>query len=180
MPLGAPESLIGPEALEGLIHTASNTPLGCFVEVGVYKGGSAVRLYELAQSQNRLLYLYDTFYGIPYADKKVDSHPAMDFSDGDPDTVRVACPHAIVVAGVFPGSALPMPPIAFAHIDVDNYRCVLECAQYLAPLIVNGGVMWFDDSPCLFGARRAVKELFGDKVQLSPSGKHYMKFGEGK
>ena len=51
-----------------LAATAKTTPAGCFVEVGVWKGGSASYLTEVAEQQNREIFLYDTFTGIPFAE----------------------------------------------------------------------------------------------------------------
>lgn len=164
-------SLIPPETLAELVQTARNTPPGCIVEVGVYQGGSAVELAKLG----RALYLYDTFTGIPYRSEH-DSHQIGDFSDTSAQQVQELIPAAVIVVGIFPDVAITMPPVSFAHLDCDQYRSVLESARYLAALMVKGGVMWFDDSPCLAGAARAVMELFGDRAKLSRSHKHYVEF----
>lgn len=172
----APPSLVGEFHLIEMLTRAEATPPGCFVEVGVYKGGSAWRLQELAQRQCRALFLYDTFTGIPHQ-AFCDSHHIGDFADADYDQVVSTFPYARVVKGIFPGSAVGMPGIAFAHIDCDQYQSVLESALYLQPRMVADGVMWFDDSPCLAGARLAVHELYADRVQLSSDhGKHYVVF----
>jgi hypothetical protein len=171
-----PASLVGEFHLNEMLTRAEATPPGCFVEVGVYKGGSAYRLQELAKRQNRALFLYDTFAGIPY-ESPVDSHHIGDFADVDLDQVVSLFPYARVVKGIFPNSAVGMPGIAFAHIDCDQYQCVFESALYLQPRMVADGVIWFDDSPCLAGARQAVLELYADRVQLSSDhGKHYVEF----
>jgi hypothetical protein len=176
-PSKGPHSLIGEQHLAEMILTASRTPAaGCFVEVGVYRGGSAWHLYALAQSQARALYLYDTFKGIPHKDP-IDSHSVGDFADTSHAAVMALFPDAWVVKGIFPASALPMPGIAFVHLDCDQYRSVRESVVYLQPKMMRGGIMWFDDSPCLAGARQAVQELFGDRLQLSSEhGKHFVIF----
>jgi hypothetical protein len=86
-------------------------------------------------------------------------------------------PLAIVVAGVFPESSLAMPPVAFAHLDCDQYRSIAEAARFLEPLMVEGGVMWFDDYNCLSSATKAVDEVFGGRVKHAPiSNKGYVEF----
>lgn len=173
----APNEQIGPQTIEQLLACARATPAGgCFVEIGVFQGGSAMHLYRLALEQGRKLYLYDTFDGMPYHEPGLDSHPLGDFANTDIDRVMRLCPAAIITAGVFPDSAIPMEPIAFAHIDVDNYRCVKESARYLRHGMLEGGVMWFDDSPCLAGAAKATHEIFGEALKLSSSGQHYVTF----
>ena len=158
------ESMIGMRVLEPMIQMARETPPGCFVEVGVYKGGSAQLLHEVAVEQGRRLYLYDTFTGIPFKDS-IDSHIVGDFNDTDIDQVREVAPTAIIVQGIFPESIVAMGLIAFAHIDCDQYRSVLDCCIILGPMMVPGGVMWFDDWECLDGATAAIKEIFEGRIE---------------
>lgn len=167
-------SQVSQEVIAALSFGASLAPDGCFVEVGVFQGGTAYHLNEVAKEQVRKLYLYDTFEGIPYCDV-CDSHKLGDFNDTSYEKVRDLFPDATVVKGVFPYSAVPMEPIAFVHLDCDQYQSYKDAIQYLAPLMVKGGVMWFDDSPCLPGALKAVTEFFGDRVKLYV-GKHYVRF----
>lgn len=169
----APHSLVGEATIREMLAAARDTPAGCFVEVGVYKGGTGWFLNQLAIDQAREVYLYDTFTGIPYHDV-VDSHSTGDFADTSVEEVRALIPRATTVQGLFPDSAVPMPPIAFVHLDCDQYRSVKESAEYLIPLMVPKGVIWFDDSPCLPGAHKAAKELFGDRLQLSATSKHFV------
>ena len=158
-----------------MMWVASHTPAGCFVEIGVFKGGTAWHLDNLGSIQRRYVYLYDTFEGMPYAEE-CDSHKLGDFKECDYQTVKSLMVHSEVIKGIFPNSAVPMTKIAFAHIDCDQYRSVIESARYLTPLMTEGGIMWFDDSPCLPGSEKAVKELFGDRIQLSPTNQHFVVF----
>ena len=154
--------------IKELVATASNVPEGCFVEVGVYKGGTASYLTELAQKQNREIYLYDTFTGIPFRED-YEKHKVGDFGDTSFEAVRDALPYAKVVQGIFPESAVEMPSIAFAHIDVDQYKSYIDCINYLKPMMVKGGIMWFDDYE-LEGAKRAITELFGSQITFAKCG----------
>lgn len=171
-----PHSLVGEGTLRELLSAARAAPLGCFVEVGVYKGGTAWHLNQLALEQGRSLYLYDTFTGIPHEDP-VDSHHIGDFADTSYKEVRELIPDAFIGRGTFPGSFIRMPPVAFVHLDCDQYRSVKESVEYLFPRMVPKGVIWFDDSPCLAGAHKAAVELFGEQLQLSETGKHYVEIG---
>jgi O-methyltransferase len=152
-------TLISEQVMLALSLCAAETPKGCFVEVGVFQGGSARYLATVAEYQNRELYLYDTFEGMPYQ-SEYDKHPVGDFSDTSEELVRKAIPSATIVKGVFPDSAVEMPPIAFAHIDCDQYQAVRDSALYLIPRMTDGGIIWFDDADILEGANRAVNELF--------------------
>lgn len=168
-----PHSLVGEATIREMLDAARATPPGCFVEVGVYKGGTGWFLNQLALDQGRSLYLYDTFTGIPYHDA-VDSHHIGDFADTSFEEVRALIPRAFTVQGVFPACAVAMPPVAFVHLDCDQYRSIKESAQYLLPRMVPKGVIWFDDSPALAGAHQAARELFGERLQLSQTNKHFV------
>jgi Macrocin-O-methyltransferase (TylF) len=171
-------SLVGEGVINGMLEVLDTVGDGCIVEVGCYKGGTAYFLDRWARSHDRAVFLYDTFTGIPYAGSD-DSHRVGDFSDTSAESVRVLIPHATVVEGVFPASAVPMPPVAFVHIDVDQYQSYIDTCTYLGPHMAPGGVMWFDDANCLPSAGRAVHELYGDRIErnkLSGQDKWYVRF----
>jgi O-methyltransferase len=174
-----PKSVIGTAALHELVQTARAAPSGDFVEVGVYKGGSAAHLAGVAKDKARRLFLFDTFTGIPFADPDLDHHKVGDFNDVSLEEVRAALPEATIAAGVFPNTLKYCPdlgPIALAHIDCDQYKSVRESAIALVPLMAPGGVMVFDDYNVLNGARKAVDEQFGKRVEVSPCGKAWVRF----
>lgn len=153
-----PPSCVGPDVLEAMTNLAITTPKGCFVEVGVYKGGSAWHLAKVARAQCRVLYLYDTFEGIPYRLPE-DPHQVGDFKDTSAKLVQAAIPNAVIVKGIFPSSAIEMPPVAFAHLDCDQYQSYHDSLNYLRTRMAHGGVIWLDDVGCLAGADRAVQEF---------------------
>lgn len=166
-----PQSLLRYDVLVELAHTARDCPPGDFVEVGVYKGGTAFSLAGVAREQGRKLYLYDTFTGIPHAGP-MDFHKVGDFSDTSLEAVKAAIPDAVFCVGVFPQTLGKNPKrIALAHIDCDQYESVKACCLELGPRMVSGGVMVFDDYDVLEGARVAVDEVFGDRVRISREGK---------
>lgn len=171
-----PHSLVSGEVAAAMCVHAARCPPGCLVEVGVYHGGTAWHLAKVAAAQARTLYLYDTFSGIPYADRAAgDSHGVGDFRDTSAAQVRVDIPDAIVVEGVFPCSALDMEPIAFVHLDCDQYQSYREALDYLVLRLVPGGLVWLDDYECLAGATRAVDEhLREGRVRLHRAEKCYL------
>ena len=178
------ESAVALHNINELVRTASGTPHGCIVEVGVWKGGTAWHLSKLAEEQNREIYLYDTFEGIPYK-SEFDYHNVGDFGDTDFETVKNAIPYATVVKGLFPDSAIPMPPVAFLHVDVDQYQAALDTVRYMEPFMVKGGIIWFDDAPgppynSINGAHWALMELYGDNYHLSDGGKAFVIVGKDK
>lgn len=172
----APHSLVPPEIIDDMVAHASRAPSGCFVEVGVYKGGTAWHLARVAEAQKRPIFLYDTFTGIPYQGD-LDYHRVGEFGDTSIEAVRKAIPYATVIQGVFPGSAVDMPPVAFVHLDCDQYESILSAVYYLLPMLVPGAVVWFDDTIHLKGARSAMLDLVAENAlpppRLSPSGRNY-------
>jgi hypothetical protein len=161
IPIG--ESLIGLHALQAMAGKALSMPPGCFVEVGVYRGGSARHLATIALVQDRRLFLYDTFEGLPYK-ADIDQEPVGRFADTSVEEVRRLIPdsHVQIVKGVFPASAVPMPAVAFVHLDCDQYQAITESVRYLWPMMVEGGVIWFDDPFALDGATLALNDLFAE------------------
>jgi O-methyltransferase len=165
-------SEIAADAINELADAARAAPAGDLVEVGVYRGGSAEALMGVAREQGRRLFLFDTFTGIPIADPKHDRHKVGDFGDTSLDAVQAALPDAIFKPGVFPWTLTDeVGPIGLAHIDCDQYASVESCCVNLAPRMVKGGVMVFDDYDVLPGAKQAVEEAFAGRVVISKRGK---------
>lgn len=169
-----PNSLIGPQAIEDLcLIAAASPPDGCFVELGVYQGGSAWHLAKIAREQNRILFLYDTFTGIPCKDS-IDSHQVGDFNDTTLEQVKAAIPDAVYGVGIFPQSLLPMPPISFVHVDADQYQSIKDAIKYFVPVMLPGASIVFDDYCCLAGADKAIdewEEELGYPIKLTRSNK---------
>jgi hypothetical protein len=170
----APPTLLGADTLATLLRLAKSAPKGDFVEVGVYKGGTAWHLSRLAKTRGCRLHLFDTFEGIPERDVEDDVHGIGDFADVSLDAVRTAVPDAEYHAGVFPAT---MPesfgPVAFVHVDCDQYRCAAAVIERFMPLLVEGGTMLFDDYDATAGVRKAVDDALGGRIELTAQGKAY-------
>lgn len=144
-------------------------PEGCFVEVGVYQGGTARVLYSVSERQNRKLYLYDTFSGMPFKGE-YDTHDIGMFYDCSAKDIRERMPNAVVCEGIFPHSMVDMPPIAFVHADADQYQTTKDIITCLSPKMVKGGMMLFDDYYCVPSCVMAVDELCPVK-EILPDGR---------
>lgn len=121
------------------------------IEIGCNAGGAS-RLMALLNGGRRH-WACDTFCGL------VDCGPIdTDLADGD-FTNRLAkadgvaarladLPHVKVVAGVMPADApeeMRAARFALAHIDVDTYRSMLACFDFVAARMVPGGIIVLDD-----------------------------------
>jgi len=175
----APPTLVSLATMAALITLSRESPEGgCFVEIGVYKGGTAYHLAKVAREQGRRIYLYDTFEGIPCTNKeKGDQHKIGDFNDARMQDVVAAIPDAITIKGYFPASMIPMPPIAFCHIDADQYDSIIDSCRAIEGLMMAGGIVVFDDYGCLEGATRAVDEYYGkSRIEMNDAGKAMVRY----
>ncbi len=175
--LARPYTLVSPDRLYVLCSLAGNAVRlgGDFWECGVYKGGTARMLAEFLRRNARTeakLHLFDTFAGMPETEGGVDTHEKGDFSDCSLAAAIRAVGNAERVEfhpGWIPESFREMPdrPIALAHVDVDIYRSVWDCCEFIYPRLQAGGVMVFDDYgfPTCPGARRAVDEFFAARPE---------------
>ncbi len=122
------------------------------------------------------LHLFDTFAGMPETDTIHDLHQEGDFADTSLEAVLKHVNSAVRNAsfinfhqGYIPDtfSGLEQHEIAFAHIDVDIYKAIHDCCDFIYPRLQNGGFIVFDDygfGSCP-GARTAVNEFFSDKPE---------------
>lgn len=162
------DSAIPPAYLESLMYYAQRAPEGAFVEIGVYKGGSALLLSTLG----REMFLYDTFEGIPFQGD-LDGNEVGKFGDTSYEAVKALFPNATVVKGLFPDSIVEMPPVAFVHADADQYESTKAILEVMPPLMVKGGMILFDDfgvSDCE-GCTQAVMESGRRVLVIAESGK---------
>ena len=172
---GALPSIIAEPNLRAMVALAKTAPEGSFVEVGVFHGGSAQKLYEVAVSQGRYLHLFDTFSGTPVFDSRYDKHKIdEEFADHDaPERIRTLMPLADLHVGVYPETHPEnLGEVAFIHCDCDQYASYRAVIDNLWPLVVDGGILLFDDYPYLGGAKKAVEESF-EVAKLKKCGQHF-------
>lgn len=168
-------TLISPDRAY-VLHTLATQALDLGADIwecGVYKGGTARLLAKLVDAQpaaTARLHLFDTFEGMPETDPEHDLHGKGDFADTDLASVQRAVGssqrvdyHQGFIPDTFRG--LEDARIAFAHIDVDIYKSVWDCCEFILPRLVPGGIMVFDDYgfPTCPGAREAVDAFFHDR-----------------
>jgi hypothetical protein len=134
------------------------------------------QLADVAERQNRVLHLFDTFGGMPISGPG-DSHAVGDFGDTSEAAVRALIPSATFHVGTFPATCpAVLPPSAFAHIDADQYQSYIDAIDRFGPRMVPGGVMWFDDCGILPSADAAVIERFGERVDRTSFSKWIVRF----
>ena len=151
----------------------ANSLEGDFAEVGVYKGGSA-EIIAINKNENKNLYLFDTFEGMPEADVNVDNfHKKNDFNDTSYSDICLGLKcykNVFIHKGIFPNEhsdKIKDKKFCLVHIDVDIYKSYIDCLSFFYPKIVDGGIIILDDynAPNCKGAKLATDEFFINKLE---------------
>jgi hypothetical protein len=166
-------------------HVVRNRIPGCFVECGVWRGGSAMAVaLALEQEGNvdRELYLFDTFEGMTKPtehDRSYDGESAgaqlrrsdrsetiwcyADLADVQANMRSTGYPEQRVhlikgpVEQTIPTNP-PVPAIALLRLDTDWYESTKHELEHLFPLLERGGILILDDYGHWQGARQAVDD----------------------
>jgi len=173
--LAAPKTLVSADrchVLYTLLRQAAHIE-GDVWECGVYKGGTAAMAAAILSDKapTKKLYLFDTFEGMPETDAERDLHKKGDFADTSLETVSSYVKEegiCVFRKGFIPETfaGLESARIAFAHVDVDIYKSILDCMAFIWPRVSEGGFVVFDDYgfPSCPGARKAVDEFFAKEA----------------
>jgi O-methyltransferase len=158
---------------------------GCFVECGVWRGGSAA-LMGLAlrhAGQDRALHLFDSFEGLPEP-TAIDESAAAEYSGDrasgklvsvgkcqaglaevenflfgrlhfDPSRIHF---HVGWFQNSLPTAAEKLGPIALLRLDGDWYESTIICLNLLYPQLSPGGIVVLDDYYAWAGCKKATDE----------------------
>jgi hypothetical protein len=131
-----------------------SNPEGAIIEVGSYKGGSAIHLSNSCPT--RRVIVCDTFEG--FGNLPVDANLDKIFSrehfiDANFETVKAAFDkknrNVTLLKGYFPASASAanenIQGVSFAHIDADIYRSTIDTLEFLLPRFIARSIILFDD-----------------------------------
>lgn len=129
---------------------------GDFIELGVFRGGSALLLAFALQERasSRKLHLLDSWQGMP-APTQQDSGTFLrpgQFAAASEDGVRRMLAQVGLIdrcethQGWFEQTLPMLPgPFAFAHVDCDFHAAVKFCLLHLLPRMAAGGTIVVDD-----------------------------------
>ena len=148
---------------------------GNFIEVGVWRGGSA----SLIASQMKnlgltdTLFLCDTWSGVPKS--KIDSSDLYCGNEHHDATIQQVTRlffdlklddlNIEILEGIFPDETSKLIPentkFKYVSLDTDIYESTHECFNFLWPNIVSGGIVIIDDYlwPNTPGITKFVNEL---------------------
>jgi hypothetical protein len=178
-----------------IVDVERNKLEGRFIEAGVALGGSAIFMCHY-KSRNRPLDLYDVYDQIPapgpedgadaherYAEIESGQSQGLGQDEyygylGDTkqlvaDNLKTfgfpAFEHNIhFIKGLFQDTMNLTEPVAVAHIDGDWYDSVKTCIDRIAPHIVKGGYIIFDDYSSYSGCRKAVDQWLAQSPEFEP------------
>ena len=125
---------------------------GIFLEVGSYRGGTALHICNAMEQNESRFYCFDPFEtgGFETLDDWQTNFKTTDFMDTKHEAVvrlLSSKPHAEAICGFFPKAAegINLHNIAFCHLDVDMYDATLRSLEYLVPRLALGGFIVIDD-----------------------------------
>lgn len=194
-----PFTMVGYDRLKGIysgvIEITAKNITGDLVECGTAKGGSAglMRLTAQATGQDRPLWVYDTFEGLPMPSR---DNPDFELAKartgtcrGDFEEVRGlfdslgVLKNTQMIKGLFQDTLPQHAPehISLLHLDGDWYESTKVCLDHLYDRVSSGGVIQIDDYGHWAGARQAVHEFLDArnlKVELrylDYSGRQFIK-----
>lgn len=171
-----------------------------FFEFGCHSGRTFSAAINSAQYVNLMsfkAYAFDSFEGLPETNEKLDGY----FESGTFCTNRADFEKIVrkqtgfvmsrdqIIEGFYSKSLTidlrkALPKIGVVHIDVDLYSSTVEVLNFIAPLLVNGSVVLFDDWYCfppgkLQGERRAFTEFCQNNPEFRfEPWKAYSTFGQ--
>lgn len=159
-----------PTATSWLYHVVLATEIlrlpqqiqGSVIECGCWKGGSTASLSLICSLVRRRLIVCDSFEGLPEDDRDVVHHyPHIGvfgyykkgmYSGRLEEAKRNITHYGVVsvcqfIPGFFSESLMTLTdPIVFAFLDVDLAGSMRDCVKYIWPLLVDGGMIYTDDS----------------------------------
>lgn len=174
--------------IEAVRYVHQNQIPGAFVECGVWRGGSMMSVAKMLlhlEAADRLLYLFDTFEGMPdpiEVDVDLKGKSGQEYCDTVEGFNRIPLDEVVqnmsstgypqelmrFVKGKVEDTLPESSPseIALLRLDTDWYESTKQELEHLYPRVVEGGVIIIDDYGHFKGCRQAVDEYWS---QLSPA-----------
>ncbi|MFC2162844.1 TylF/MycF/NovP-related O-methyltransferase [Candidatus Altiarchaeota archaeon] len=139
---------------------------GAVAEVGVFMGASAKIICEA--KGDRVLYLFDTFDGLPdMRDRERKQFKYSDFTSSYDFVVKYleGYDNVETIKGFFPGSggAVSGEKFSIVHLDVDIYESTMDSLIFFYDKMSKGGIILIHDYYRLTGVKEAVDEFMDDK-----------------
>jgi O-methyltransferase len=140
--------------LWSLVGQTKKLQSGCYLEIGVWRGGSGLVLAKALEhfEIDGKLYLADTFTGVVKAGEMDNKYRGGEHSDASEKTVsKLFSENGVtnyeILKGIFPEDTgrHVEAPLRLVHVDVDVYQGAKDIVEWCAGRLVRGGVIVFDD-----------------------------------
>lgn len=143
---------------------------GIFLEVGTFRGGTALHIcnaIDFYQLETRF-YCFDPFelggfQDIGETDKGLKVADFTGVNRKDVERLLSPKPYAQIIQGYFPTAAegMELREIAYCHLDVDTYEATYKSLEYLAPRLARRSLIVLDDvgHVGIYGVDRALREF---------------------
>ena len=122
-------------------------------------------------SPNKIVYLCDTFSGMPYSNPEIgDIHGIGSFDNCSVYEIKDRLKRYYnirVLEGIFPNDTFKFvndEKFCLVHLDVDVYQSYKDCLETLYDMVVPSGLIVFDDYG-IGGATKAIDEFFSNKKE---------------
>jgi len=140
---------------------------GDYAEVGVFKGATAKMICEV--KENKHLYLFDTFEGLPETNK-IDTRFKTNMFNSNYQRVKqklAKYKDVHIYKGLFPQTAKPIKnkKFAFVHLDVDIYQSTKNCLEFFYDRMSSSGILLSHDYHTK-GVRKAFNDFFKNKPEV--------------
>ena len=146
---------------------------GHFAECGVFRGGSAYLMCEVAEKTDREVHLFDSFEGLSEPNQEESSH----WVKGDLSVSETEVRQNLgdfecfkIFRGWIPKAfpAVDQNKYSFLHVDVDLEQPTGDAIGFFYPRMNAGAVILLDDhgSAMCPGARKAALEFFESRGEI--------------
>jgi O-methyltransferase len=139
--------------LAGKVHGLD--PGAAFIEIGVWRGGTAAVVGKKLSQLNAEIpfYLADTYTGVKKSSDKDAFYFDNEHADTSEEMVREILQdkyhHYVFLNGIFPEDTAHLIPeggrFGYCHIDVDVYNSASDVVDWIWDKLIPGGVIVFDD-----------------------------------
>ncbi len=126
---------------------------GDVLEVGVWRGGTSALIAEVIASQNKMIYMADTFAGVVQAGEADSVYTGGEHNDTSQEIVdalftQMGLTNYKKLIGEFPkdsSNELTSAKLSMVHIDVDVYSSAKGVWDWVQAYLGPGSIVVFDD-----------------------------------
>lgn len=125
---------------------------GAILEVGVWRGGTGAIIAEANKSNEKKVYLADTFKGVVKAGENDTAYKGGEHSDTSLELVSklissLSLKNVQLLEGIFPEDTkhFVAEKISMLHCDVDVYSSSKDIVEWALPRMSVGSILVFDD-----------------------------------